>query len=60
MHEHAPSQDLSSRKRYEKPEVVLVRVRNGGDNVLGACKQTVGAPASAPNLTCEACGTLGS
>lgn len=50
-----------ARKPYEKPEVVQLRIRHTGDNVLGACKTAVAAPAvAAPSAFCDTCGTLGS
>lgn len=56
-----PSHDAPDRRKpYQKPEVVRLRLRIDGDNVLGACKTAIAAPTTVGSTTCYACATLGS
>ncbi len=48
------------RKPYEKPEVILLRIRQEGDNVLGACKTGVAVPTGNGSAFCDLCPTIGS
>jgi hypothetical protein len=48
------------RKPYRIPEVVRLRVRSAGDNVLGACKTAVGDSSSQVSTTCDVCSNIGS
>ena len=48
------------RKPYQLPEVVKLRVRSAGDNVLGACKTAVGDSTSQVSTTCDQCANIGS